>query len=454
MDLSGILASSPTAFNAPVWVQVSYNRNDFLERTPLTASPYALSVKDGVITSSKIADGAIVQSKLAPGLSVSSAAYAVTAATASFVTGAISTASYAMRAGTATYATTAVTASFVTGEISTASYAMRAGTATYAVNAATASFVTGAISTSSYAMQAGTATYAVTAATASFVTGEISTASYAMQAGTASYADVAGIANDVGESFVLSTASVRYDEVYPASTTYAINAATATWVLNFPELSSSVISGLLLGLGNSPVSVGSVYTSSGTVADLYTSSITIGGGVSLMFGTYDTTPYNYGSPQGGAYREEGLIISTNVRINGTVSSTRQFLNVNADLAEIYPSYELLSPGDVVVISDINDGYIEKSKTANDTKVAGVISTEPGMVLNSSEKGYKLALVGKVPVNVTNEGGDIKRGDLLVASSTPGYAMKAVDPKPGTIIGKALGSSSAPRGKISALVNLQ
>jgi hypothetical protein len=166
--------------------------------------------------------------------------------------------------------------------------------------------------------------------------------------------------------------------------------------------------------------------------------------VIMNYGTYGTS-----TPTG-----EGLIISTNIVVIGNVYATGALTPVSADLAEIYPSADILEPGEVVVISDSRDGYIERSKIANDTKAAGVISTEPGIVLNSSEKGYKLALAGKVPVNVSNENGDIKRGDLLVVSSTPGYAMKNASPKPGTIIGKALENSQGARSKIMVLVNLQ
>ena len=68
----------------------------------------------------------------------------------------------------------------------------------------------------------------------------------------------------------------------------------------------------------------------------------------------------------------------------------------ADLAEIYQSTEKLVPGDVVSIDTTKDNAIVKTKVAEDTLVAGVISTEPGVLMNQKEKGYKLALVGKVP----------------------------------------------------------
>ena len=40
----------------------------------------------------------------------------------------------------------------------------------------------------------------------------------------------------------------------------------------------------------------------------------------------------------------------------------------------------------------------------------------------------------MPVKVV---GRVKKGDMLTTSSTPGYAVKALDPKLGSIIGKAL-----------------
>jgi hypothetical protein len=51
-------------------------------------------------------------------------------------------------------------------------------------------------------------------------------------------------------------------------------------------------------------------------------------------------------------------------------------------------------------------------------------------------------------------GAIAPGDLLVASPTPGYAMKATAPKPGTLIGKALGALASGKGVIPALITLQ
>ena len=51
-------------------------------------------------------------------------------------------------------------------------------------------------------------------------------------------------------------------------------------------------------------------------------------------------------------------------------------------------------------------------------------------------GFKnqIALQGRVPCKVV---GKINKGDLLCTSGIPGVAGLAKDPKPGTLIGKAL-----------------
>jgi hypothetical protein len=55
----------------------------------------------------------------------------------------------------------------------------------------------------------------------------------------------------------------------------------------------------------------------------------------------------------------------------------------------------------------------------DHRVAGVISTDPAYLMNSSINGLPVALRGRVPVKVINA---VTKGDLLVTASVPGYAM--------------------------------
>jgi hypothetical protein len=153
----------------------------------------------------------------------------------------------------------------------------------------------------------------------------------------------------------------------------------------------------------------------------------------------------------------------------------RFDTTPSDVAEYFPTDQPLEPGDVVVIDPANGRLVRVTKP-NDTTVAGVISTQPGIALGSSDPeldltnptngsadgNVPLALVGRVPVKVSAENGPIRPGDLLTTSSTPGHAMLAIPVEingvsfylPGTIIGKALESLEAGTGVILVLITLQ
>jgi hypothetical protein len=83
-----------------------------------------------------------------------------------------------------------------------------------------------------------------------------------------------------------------------------------------------------------------------------------------------------------------------------------------------------------------DKEVTTTNLMNDTRSAGVVTTDPAYVMNSDQTGIKvcIALAGRVPCKVV---GRVKKGDMLTTSATTGYAMKANDPKLGAIIGKAL-----------------
>ena len=87
-------------------------------------------------------------------------------------------------------------------------------------------------------------------------------------------------------------------------------------------------------------------------------------------------------------------------------------------------------------------------------VAGIISTDPYRVMARGISGKPVALAGRVPCKVSAENGPIEIGDLLTTSSTPGHAMKAIDPEVGNIVGKALEPLQKDKGKIMVLVSLQ
>ena len=128
---------------------------------------------------------------------------------------------------------------------------------------------------------------------------------------------------------------------------------------------------------------------------------------------------------------------------GTVYATATTITA-ADLAEHMPTRDdSLRPGDVVVIaSNAADGQavFAKATRANQENVAGVISNSPGVALGAETASSRpVALAGRVPVNVTLEGGPIRVGDYLVPAPTPGEAMRAKDEFAAGIIGVALSS---------------
>ena len=106
----------------------------------------------------------------------------------------------------------------------------------------------------------------------------------------------------------------------------------------------------------------------------------------------------------------------------------------ADLAEYYEGDTDYEPGTVLVFG--GDKEVTTTGMMNDTRSAGVVTTNPAYVMNSEQTGIKvcIALAGRIPCKVI---GRVKKGDLLTTSATVGYAMKATNPTLGAIIGKAL-----------------
>ncbi len=142
---------------------------------------------------------------------------------------------------------------------------------------------------------------------------------------------------------------------------------------------------------------------------------------------------------------------------GNVTADGSYSSPAADLAEMLPAVAGLEPGEVLVVGE--DGQLTRSTTAYQPTVVGVYSTRPGFVGGGGDADLTgkvpLAVIGVVPVKASAENGAIRPGDLLVASSTPGYAMKAgANPPAGTVIGKALGVLESGMDLIQILVMLQ
>jgi hypothetical protein len=130
---------------------------------------------------------------------------------------------------------------------------------------------------------------------------------------------------------------------------------------------------------------------------------------------------------------QGIITGTwSLSAGSTLSSTY------ADLAENYKANDTYSPGQVMEFG--GDAEITMCNTDMSTKVAGIISTAPAFLLNDQYEiegyTYSLALTGRVPCYVQ---GVVNKGDMLV-SAGGGCARAELNPKPGTIIARAIDST--------------
>jgi len=122
----------------------------------------------------------------------------------------------------------------------------------------------------------------------------------------------------------------------------------------------------------------------------------------------------------------------------------------ADLAENYVGDEAYEPGTVLVFG--GDAEVTTTNAKGDHRVAGVVSTNPAYLMNSELDAVNtvaIALTGRVPCKVI---GTVQKGDMLVTSAVPGYAMVDNNPGVGRVLGKALESKDdGGKGTIEMVV---
>lgn len=174
-----------------------------------------------------------------------------------------------------------------------------------------------------------------------------------------------------------------------------------------------------------------------------------------------------------------------LRVSGRILATGFDTDANADLSERFPADEAVDQGTVVAFSTTNSQQLTANsdsntftvntgsstdsyqttgvrKATNGYEAVGVVSTNPGIILGSASavscqpsavscsSGVPVAFMGRVPVKVTTENGEIKVGDYLTVSRTmPGYAMKLTGE--GRALGRALSDYIPGREKILMLI---
>lgn len=146
----------------------------------------------------------------------------------------------------------------------------------------------------------------------------------------------------------------------------------------------------------------------------------------------------------------GITLASGMKLHGTATTAEY-----ADLAELYASDAAYEPGTVVKLG--GSAEVTQTTIALCDNVFGVVSTNPAYLMNSTLEGTSVAvaLAGRVPCRVI---GEVRKGQRLVASETPGVARVATEHEHSEgldwfrIIGRALEDKvTLGEGKVEVVV---
>jgi hypothetical protein len=245
-------------------------------------------------------------------------------------------------------------------------------------------------------------------------------------------------ANDImniGQFNVVFTSNVKP----AANVTYDLGSTTQRWKD--------------LYLANSTIYLGNAQISANATAIVMTNPA--GGQTVLSGATTDITTAGILTVNSGGAAT--AIVNGAGNAVGNIGSASNYFNTvfakatsaqYADLAEKYTADATYAPGTVVVFGGTAE--VTVNAVEGDTKVAGVVSTNPSYTMNSGLAGEHVAtvaLTGRVPTLVL---GPVRKGDLMVAAGL-GRAKASIQPKVGSVIGKALEDFDGAEGVIEVVV---
>ena len=166
-------------------------------------------------------------------------------------------------------------------------------------------------------------------------------------------------------------------------------------------------------------------------------NLSVGGTLTAANITFSGGAFSVNSLLNSGANGVGNIGATATRFNTVFATTFSGVSTTAnyaDLAENYQADAVYKPGTVVVFGGENE--ITVSDIDHDTRIAGVVSTNPAYLMNSSQdNGTPVALAGRVPCLVQ---GPVNKGDRLVNVAS-GVAGKFDPAKAelGCVVGKSL-----------------
>ena len=224
--------------------------------------------------------------------------------------------------------------------------------------------------------------------------------------------------------------------------------------LNASNLASGTVPSARLS-GTYTITVSGSATTAGTVTTAAQPNITSVGTLTSLNVTGNVTSGNVYANSGtvGA----GTILTTSLTTganttpgtitgNWTLTDGSRLQSTYADLAEYYEADAEYEPGTVLMFGGEQEVTLASDGT---NKVAGVVSTNPAYVMNSTCPGLltAIALQGRVPCKVR---GKISKGDMLISGGS-GFARPNQFPTIGTVIGKALQDFDGYEGVIEVAV---
>jgi hypothetical protein len=237
--------------------------------------------------------------------------------------------------------------------------------------------------------------------------------------------------------------------------------ATVTTVAGLSSVTSTTFVGALTGAATTAGTVTTAaqpnITSVGTLSSVTVTANVAGGNLTTAGQVVAT-----GNITGGNLITAGLlsvssIVKTGSNGVGNIGQSDNSFNTvfakatsaqYADLAEMYCADADYAPGTVLSFGGTQEVTI--SATASDARVAGVVSTNPAHLMNSTldcDCAVALALTGRVPTLVT---GPVRKGDMMISAGN-GHAQACAAPAMGTVIGKAIEDFDGETGTIEIVV---
>ena len=243
----------------------------------------------------------------------------------------------------------------------------------------------------------------------------------------ANVADFISVAAGTGNNFLIFANAATGNITEVTSTGLIAN-------LSNNSITATTFVGALSGAATSATSA----TTAGTVTTAAQPNITSVGTLTSLgvSGALTTTQIT-----AGANTTAGTITG-----NWTLTDGSRLQATYADLAEYYEADERYLPGTVLMFGGEKEVTLADDGTS---RVAGVVSTNPAYVMNSTCPGLltAVALQGRVPCKVR---GKISKGDMLISGGN-GFARPNQFPTMGTVIGKALEDFDGYEGVIEVAV---